>query len=209
MERKTAIFVDGIGASAATSGVLNALQGRIFGLLYLEPEPLALEDIALRLGQSKSNISINIRGLTDWHLVRLVRIPGSRRDHYQAATDLVRVMQEIMERRFRWNMRQVLTTIQETRAIDEPVTPEQEAFIKQRLDTLETFFRIMDATAGMLAPGSPFPPPLFAGAAAAMGAGAKGAAAVRAGGPDAGAEGSPAGTGGKRSKPPPSTRRTK
>ena len=38
---------------------------------------------------------------------------------------VVRVMQEIMERRFRWNMRQVLTTIQETRAVGESTTPEQ------------------------------------------------------------------------------------
>jgi DNA-binding transcriptional regulator GbsR (MarR family) len=161
MDRRTGIFVDGIGASAASSGVLNALQGRIFGLLYLEREALSLEDIAARLGQSKSNISINVRGLADWHLVRLVHVPGSRRDHYEAATDLVRVMQEIMERRFRWNMRQVLATIQETRRIDEPSSENHEAFLKQRLDTLETFFRIMDATAGMLAPGTPFPPPMI------------------------------------------------
>jgi DNA-binding transcriptional regulator GbsR (MarR family) len=167
MDRRTGIFVDGIGASAASSGVLNALQGRIFGLLYLEREPLSLEEIAARLGQSKSNISINIRGLTDWHLVRLVHVPGSRRDHYEAATDLVRVMQEIMERRFRWNMRQVLTTIDETRRIDEPLPDEQAAFLKRRLDALETFFRIMDATAAMLAPGSAFPPSLVSGAAPA------------------------------------------
>lgn len=123
MDRKTGVFVDGIGASAASSGVLNALQGRIFALLYLEREPLSLEEIAARLGQSKSNISINIRGFTDWHLVRLVHVPRSRRDHYEAATDLVRVMQEIMGRRFRWNMRQVLTTIQETRAMTRLLHP--------------------------------------------------------------------------------------
>jgi DNA-binding transcriptional regulator GbsR (MarR family) len=166
MDRRTGIFVEGIGASAASSGVLNALQGRIFGLLYLEKDPLSLEDIADRLGQSKSNISINIRGLVDWHLVRLIRLPGSRRDHYEAATDLVRVMQEIMERRFRWNMRQVLATVQEARGIDEPQTPEREAFLKQRFDSLEVFFRIMDATAAMLAPGTQFPPPMIAGIAA-------------------------------------------
>jgi hypothetical protein len=46
MERAIAIFVDGIGAAAATSGVLTQLQGRIFGLLYLQTRPLALEEIA-------------------------------------------------------------------------------------------------------------------------------------------------------------------
>src|SRR5262252_969132 len=113
MDRTTAIFVDGMGAAAATSGVLSQLQGRIFAVLYLHEGPLALEDIASELEQSKSNISVNIRGLVDWHLVRRTRLPGSRKDHYEAATNFWRVMQEIMERRFRWAVRQVLAAVNE------------------------------------------------------------------------------------------------
>jgi len=156
MDRSTGIFVDGIGAAAATSGVLNALQGRVFALLYLQKEPLSLDEIASELGQSKSNISINIRGLTEWHLVRRVHVAGSRRDHYEAATDLVRVMQEIIERRFRWNMRQVLATVEETRHAG--AASGDRAFVEDRLAELEAFFLMMDATAGLLAPGKPFPP---------------------------------------------------
>src|SRR5882724_6186124 len=111
MDRATAIFVDGMGAAAATSGILSQLQGRIFALLYLQPQPMSLEDIAAHLEQSKSNISVNIRGLVEWHLVRRVPVAGSRKDHYQAATDFWRLFQEIMERRFRWCVRQVLATI--------------------------------------------------------------------------------------------------
>ncbi len=114
MDRATGIFVEGIGAAAATSGVLSQLQGRIFALLYLQAQPLALEEIAAQLEQSTSNIAINIRGLVDWHLVRRTHVAGSRKDHYEAATDFWRVMQEIMERRFRWNLRQVLASVAET-----------------------------------------------------------------------------------------------
>ncbi len=114
MDRATGIFVDGIGAAAATSGVLTQLQGRIFALLYLHQRSLALEEVAAELEQSKSNISVNIRGLVEWHLVRRTHVAGSRKDHYEAATDFWRVMQEIMERRFRWNLRQVLATVAET-----------------------------------------------------------------------------------------------
>src|SRR5437588_2271120 len=101
MDRATAIFVDGMGAAAATSGILSQLQGRIFALLYLRDGPVALEEIASELEQSKSNVSVNIRGLVDWHLVRRTRVGGSRKDHYEAATDPWRVLQAITARRLR------------------------------------------------------------------------------------------------------------
>src|ERR671918_2068769 len=114
LDRARAVFVDGMGTAAATSGVLSQFQGRIFAVLYLEDQPLSLDEIAEALQQSKSNISINIRGLVEWHLVRRVAVRGSRKDHYQAADEFWRVMQEIMERRFRWNIRQVIAACDET-----------------------------------------------------------------------------------------------
>ena len=161
MDRSTAIFVDGLGAAAATSGVLNQLQGRIFALLYLQPRPIALEDIAAELEQSKSNVSVNIRGLVEWHLVRRMRVAGSRKDHYEAATDFWRVMQEIMERRFRWNLRQVLAAAAETaRAVGEERGPRRTewAFIERRLEALRAFFAAVDAGIGAFAQGKSFAP---------------------------------------------------
>src|SRR5438093_12003342 len=140
MERATAIFVEGMGAAAATSGVLTQLEGRIFGFLYLQPGSASLDEITSELGQSKGNVSTNIRGLVDWHLVRRVSVPGSRKDHYEAASDFWRVMQEIMERRFRWNIRQVIATCDETgRASGEGARPSraearERAFVSERLD---------------------------------------------------------------------------
>ena len=61
-------------------------------------------------------MSLNIRVLVEWHLVRRKPIPGSRKDHYEAATDFFRAMQEIFERRFRWTVRQVLAAVDATRA---------------------------------------------------------------------------------------------
>src|SRR5918992_461812 len=108
LERARAVFIEGMGAASATSGVLSQLQGRIFAVLFLEDHPLSLDEIAEALQQSKSNISINIRGLVEWHLVRRVSVANTRKDHYEAASDFWRVMQEIMERRFRWNIREVI-----------------------------------------------------------------------------------------------------
>jgi len=136
MEQTTATFVDGMGAAAATSGVLSQLQGRIFALLYLHAGPLALEDIAAELEQSKSNISVNIRGLVEWHLLRRTRLGGSRKDHYEAATDFWRVMQEIIERRFRWNVRQVLAAAAEAERGLGRDARERQQFVAGRLAAL-------------------------------------------------------------------------
>jgi DNA-binding transcriptional regulator GbsR (MarR family) len=155
MDRSTAIFVDGMGAAAATSGILSQLQGRIFALLYLHDGPLALEEIAAELEQSKSNVSVNIRGLVEWHLVRRTRIGGSRKDHYEAATDFWRVMQEIMERRFRWNVRQVLAAAAEAGRAAEG---RHAALVQARLAVLRAFFTAIDVGIGAFTQGKPLDP---------------------------------------------------
>src|SRR5436305_9159488 len=127
-----AIFIEGMGAASATSGVLSQLQGRIFAVLFLEDHPLSLDDIAEALQLSKSNISINIRGLVEWHLVRRVSVPNSRKDHYEAASDFWRVMQELMERRFRWNIRQVIAACDETARTARARPPRSRASARER-----------------------------------------------------------------------------
>lgn len=154
MDRARGIFVDGIGAAAATSGILTQIQGRIFGLLYLEPGPLSLDEIASALELSKSNVSVQIRGLLEWHLVRSTPVPGSRKDHYEAATNLLRVLQEIMERRFRWNLRQVLATVDETeRVLDAAPAAGRDPLVGQRLAALRVFFSVLEAGVGAFARG--------------------------------------------------------
>jgi hypothetical protein len=58
-------------------------------------------------------------------------------------------MQEIMERRFRWNLRQVLATIEETsRALAESKPSggrRAEAFVEGRLEGMRAFFSAVDA----------------------------------------------------------------
>lgn len=165
MDTVTAGFVDGIGAAAATSGVLSQLQGRIFALLYLTPGQLSLDQIADELQQSKSNISVNIRGLVEWHLVRRVSVERSRKDHYEAATNFWLVMREIMERRFRWNLRQVLASVAETsRALEtgsrrgSGAQAEKRAFINGRLEGMRAFFAIVDTNIGAFTQGQSVAP---------------------------------------------------
>src|SRR5215472_8516045 len=159
MDRTTASFVGGIGAAAATSGILTQQQGRIFALLYLQDSSLSLEEIAAELEQSKSNVSLNIRVLVEWHLARRKPVAGSRKDHYEAAKDFFRAMQEIFERRFRWTVRQVVAAIKETKAAAPRAGLSRDgvAFLNARLDALAAFFSLVDVGIGMFVEGKAFP----------------------------------------------------
>jgi DNA-binding transcriptional regulator GbsR (MarR family) len=157
VDRVTTTFVDGLGAAAAASGILTAQQARIFGLLYLSAKPLSLDEIATALSQSKSHVSTNLRALVEWHLVRRRPVPGSRRDHYEAATDFFRALQEIFERRFRWTVRQVLAAAADARAAAAEARGGAGAEVEQRLARLEAFFGLIDAGIAAFVRGEPFP----------------------------------------------------
>ena len=163
MDGTRALFVEGMGAAAATSGILTQLQGRIFGLLYLHDGPMSLDDLTDELQQSKSNVSVNIRGLVDWQLVRQLRVPGSRRDHYEAVTDFWRVMREIMERRFRWNLRQVVAAAEETEHALAATRPRgrEGAFLAERLVAIREFFSAVDVGLSGFSRGEVFEPELL------------------------------------------------
>jgi len=60
------------------------------------------EQISETLGIARSNVSNSLKELVSWRLIRRVPIPGERREHYEAETDVwemvVRIAQGRKER---------------------------------------------------------------------------------------------------------------
>ena len=76
-------FIDDFGQLYARYG-LPLTFGRVFGLLLLSDDPLGLDDVAARLGVSKSGISVAARDLEKLGIARRLGTPGSRRVLYEA-----------------------------------------------------------------------------------------------------------------------------
>lgn len=110
-------FVQGAGKiSSALLGMINRAGGQIYALLFLSDEPLSLDEISKKLGISKSNVSINIRMLEDFNLVRKVWVKGSRKDYYDAERVYPKkVLRDFLEK-IRRTMEDSITTIERTRA---------------------------------------------------------------------------------------------
>jgi len=77
-------FVLHWGEMSSRWGV-NRTVAQIHALLYLRGQPMHAEGIAETLGVARSNVSVSLRELENWGLVRVVHLLGDRRDHYETA----------------------------------------------------------------------------------------------------------------------------
>lgn len=80
-------MIEGCGRICQVLGLPRSL-GQIYGLLYLAPAPLSLDDIAELLGISKASASTGTRQLSAWGGIRQVWVPGERRDHFEVEPEL-------------------------------------------------------------------------------------------------------------------------
>lgn len=63
----------------------------IYGLLFISPRPLAMDDLVERLHISKGSVSQGLRFLRDIGAVCPVEVNGDRRTHYEAVAALRRL----------------------------------------------------------------------------------------------------------------------
>ncbi|MGE8639042.1 MAG: GbsR/MarR family transcriptional regulator, partial [Achromobacter sp.] len=80
-------FVLHFGEMGSRWGV-NRTVGQIYALLFLHPEPLNADDIAETLGFSRSNVSLGLKELQSWRLVKLIHQVGDRRDYFETPKDV-------------------------------------------------------------------------------------------------------------------------
>ena len=78
---------------------INRTVGQIYALLFLSPEPLNADQIGEALGFSRSNVSMGLKELQSWQLVRLQHLPGDRREYFSAPEDVWAIFQTLAAER--------------------------------------------------------------------------------------------------------------
>lgn len=87
-------FVEAAGNFCRQLGLPRSL-GQIYGLLFLAPQPLSLDEITASLQISKASASTGSRHLASWGAIRQVWVPGDRRDYFDAVTDIASVARRV------------------------------------------------------------------------------------------------------------------
>lgn len=93
-----AIAIDAVGDVIEFWG-FKRNQGRVWALLYLRGEALAAGEIERELGLSKGGVSMLIRDLERWNVIRRERRTGDAAWRYRAETELVRMVTRVIEHR--------------------------------------------------------------------------------------------------------------
>jgi DNA-binding transcriptional regulator GbsR (MarR family) len=134
-------IADMFGNIAAFWGFTRT-QGRIFGVLFLSPEPLGHSEIRARVGASAGSVSMTLASLVHWGVVhRKGRV-------YAAETDFWKMITGVMRRRERAQIDDAIDRVARVvdrlaaLARDRDGTDVPIAFAHARLESLLEFFEL-------------------------------------------------------------------
>jgi len=111
-------FVSHFGEMGSRWGI-NRTVGQIYALLFISQRALNADEIAETLEFSRSNVSMGLKELQSWRLVRLKHLPGDRREYFEAPNDVWEIFRVLAEERRRREVEPTLSMLR-TALLQEP-----------------------------------------------------------------------------------------
>jgi DNA-binding transcriptional regulator GbsR (MarR family) len=137
-------FVSHFGEMGSRWGI-NRTVGQIYALLFISQRALNADEIAEALEFSRSNVSMGLKELQSWRLVRMRHLPGDRREYFEAPADVWEIFRVLAEERRRREIEPTLSMLR--MALLEQPGNEAERHAQQRMremyaliDRLMTWF---------------------------------------------------------------------
>ena len=131
-------FVLHFGEMGSRWGI-NRTVGQIYALLYVSPRALNADDIGEALAFSRSNVSMGLKELQSWNLVRLQHLPNDRREYFQAPEDVWAIFRTLAEERRKREIDPTLSMLRDA-LMEQPANQDDihaQARMKQMHDLIE------------------------------------------------------------------------
>lgn len=121
---------------------INRSVAQIHALLYLADEPLTADEIVEHLEIARSNVSMSLKELAGWGLIRNVHRTGERKDHFETHADVWEMFRIIMIERQRREIdptvRLLNECVEESAATEAAASPDRHA----RLIAMQDFMQL-------------------------------------------------------------------
>ena len=133
-------FVMHFGEMGSRWGI-NRTVGQIYAFLYVSPQPRNADEIGEALGFSRSNVSMGLKELQSWNLVRLNHQPGDRREYFQAPEDVWAIFRTLASERRKREIDPTLTMLRDA-LMEQPGVPEDQ-HAQARMQQMHSFIELM------------------------------------------------------------------
>ena len=134
-------FVSHFGEMGSRWGI-NRTVGQIYAMIFISPHALNADDIAEALEFSRSNVSMGLKELQSWRLVKLRHQPGDRREYFEAPADVWEIFRVLAEERRRREIEPTLSMLR--MALLEAPTSDAERHAQERMKEMhELIDRLM------------------------------------------------------------------
>jgi DNA-binding transcriptional regulator GbsR (MarR family) len=153
LQRADLAVADAVGALMELWGFRRQL-GRVWAVLFLSDRPLAAPDLCDRLHISTGLLSMSLSELRHWGVVRSVVIPGDRKEHFEAETNIWKLVARVLREREKRAVEDALATFEralaEVRAAAADVDPAVKALARYKAKRLEQLADLSRAALGVL-----------------------------------------------------------
>ncbi len=133
-------FVMHFGEMGSRWGI-NRTVGQIYALLYVSSKPLNADDIGEALGFSRSNVSMGLKELQSWNLVRLFHQPNDRREYFQAPEDMWAIFRTLAAERRKREIDPTLSMLRD--ALMEQPSVAEDIHAQERMRQMHGFIDLM------------------------------------------------------------------
>jgi DNA-binding transcriptional regulator GbsR (MarR family) len=112
--------------------------GEIYGLLYVSPDPLALDDLVVKLGISKGSGSQGLKLLKTLGAIKDVEGPDQRRTYFEADLNLKQLVGGFVKEQVRPHLKSGDSKLKEViQLLDNEEDEEKRLFYAERVDKLD------------------------------------------------------------------------
>ncbi|UTF60351.1 GbsR/MarR family transcriptional regulator [Gilvimarinus sp. DA14] len=105
-------FVRHFGEMGSRWGI-NRTVGQMYAYIVLSDEPVNADELASELKVSRSNVSMGLKELQSWNLVRLMHVPGDRKDYFTAPEDVWEIAMTLINERRKREIDPTLTVMRD------------------------------------------------------------------------------------------------
>lgn len=128
----------------------NRTLAQIHALLFVSPAPLDAEEIAETLQISRSNVSISIRELQSWGLIKVVPKMGDRKTYYETLDSTWEMFRLVAIERQKRELAPSITLLRDLLVTERDENDPADQHVARRLESLLQMFEYASTMSDLL-----------------------------------------------------------